>query len=91
MSSESTSTLGALSPDDKKKLDETIRAGLKILQEKADISDGLKDLVKNVAGELGIEAKALNVAITTAFRSTLAKKREEMDTVEDILAVTGYA
>lgn len=85
------SELGALNPDDKKKLDETIRTGLSQLQQIEDIRESLGDLTKKVAEELGIKPKALNMAIRYAFKSQLADKKDELSTVEDILDVTGFA
>lgn len=86
-----TSELGAIDPDMKKKLEETIRAALRQKQEIDDIRGAIKDLVKNVAEELNLKPKMLNKAISLAYKNSLADAKAEMDTVEDILDVTGYA
>lgn len=84
------SDLGSIGPEDKKRLDETVRVGLQQLQEIDDIRESLKDLVKTVSEEMNIKPKNLMSAIRMAHKATLADKKDELDTVEEILHVTGH-
>jgi hypothetical protein len=86
-----TSSLESLSPDDKRKLDAFMRAGLQQLQEIDDIRGSLRDTAKGLAEEFGVKPKVLMMAARMAYKNDLLSKREEMDTVEDILQVTGNA
>ena len=85
------SALEALSSDDKQKLNSLIEAGKRQLQEMDDIRGSLRDTVKGLAEELGIKPKFLTMAIRIAYKNDLASKKEDMDTVEDILHATGNA
>jgi DNA-binding SARP family transcriptional activator len=84
------SSLESVSPDDKRKLDSFMAAAQKQLQEIDDIRGGLKDMTKALAEELGVKPKELRIAAQTAFKNDLAAKKESMDTVIDILNVTGH-
>lgn len=85
-----TSALESLSPDDKKKLDNFMSAAKDQLQEIDDRRCSLKDLAKNVAEELTIKPKELMIAARTAFKNDLEAKQTSMDTVVDILNITGH-
>lgn len=87
---DSKTLLGALSPDDQKKINSMMDAGLRIKQEVADLSGGLKDSVKAVAEELSIKPAYLMKAINVAFKAKMADEKESFDTVEDILNITGH-
>lgn len=89
--SDSATTLSGLSPDDKKRLDDTMDAGLRIKQEVADLNGGLKDTVKAVAEELNVKPALIMKAISVAFKGKQAEEKEANDTVQDILDVTGHA
>jgi hypothetical protein len=83
------SELGAIGPTEKKKLDDTISAGLRQLEEIRDIRESLKDLTKNVAEELNLKPKTIMEAIRVAHKASLADKKLEHDTVVEILEITG--
>ena len=85
-----TSALGSLGPDDQKKLEAFMNAAMSQLQEMDDRRESLKDLAKGLAEELGIKSKELMMAAKTAYKNDLAAKKESMDTVIDILNVTGH-
>ena len=85
-----TSTLDSLNPDDTKKLENFMRSAKEQLQEIDDRRCSLKDLSKNVADELGIKPKELMIAARTAFKDDLEAKKTSMDTVVDILNITGH-
>lgn len=85
------STLEALGPDSKAKVEEAMSAGLRVLQEMADLRDGLKDTVKAVAEEIGVKPAILGKAIRTAFKSSLEEEKVVHETVEEILTITGHA
>ena len=85
------SALDTIGPDTKKKLEEAITAGLRVMQEMTDLRDGLKDTVKSVAEEIGIKPAILSKVIRTAFKSSLEEEKVVHDTVEEILTLTGHA
>jgi hypothetical protein len=86
------SVLESIGPDDKKKLDAFIAAGLRVSQEIVDLRDGLKDTAKSLAEELGLEKPAVLLkAVRTAFKSSLEADKTQQDTIEDILTITGHA
>ena len=84
------SILESLSPDDKRKLDGFMEAAKRQLQDMEDIKESLRDTAKGLAEEFGVKAKHLMSAARTAFKDDLAKKKEDMSTMEDILNVTGH-
>lgn len=83
------SELSSVGPAEKKKLDDTITAVLRQLDEIQDIRASIKDLVANVAEELNIKPKTLREAATVAHKAKLAEKKEQHDTVCEILELTG--
>ena len=87
------SALETIGPDEKKKLEAFIQAGLRVKQEIADLNEGLKDTAKNLANELGLEkgGPILMKAVNVAFKSSLAQEKTSTDTIEDILTITGHA
>lgn len=77
--------MNALSPSDEKKKNEALRAAVIQLQEIADIRESLKDTLKAVAEDLGIEYKHLTKAARIKFKDNLAAQQEEMEAINDIL------
>lgn len=84
------SGLGALSSDDKTKLEKFVEAAKTQLQEIDDIKGSMRDYVKSLAQELGLESRQLMVAARAAYKGDLANRKEDMEAVEDILTVTGH-
>jgi hypothetical protein len=84
------SGLGSISPEDRKKFEAFMIAGLRVLQEIEDLKGGLKDTTKALAEEFDIMPRKLTTALRTAFKNALADKKEEMDVVEEILHITGH-
>jgi hypothetical protein len=84
------SGLRTLSSEDRKKVETFMLEGIKVLQNIEDQKGGLKDYTKTLAEEFSIAPAALTKALGTAFKNTLANKKEEMDLIEEILHVTGY-
>lgn len=82
-------SIEALSSEDRAKIKKLIEEGIRVKQEIADLNEGLKDVVKNVAADLSIAPKALNKAITMAFRSTLNEEKDTLNDVEEILVLAG--
>lgn len=82
-------SLDTLSNEQRDKLRRTVDSGLKVMQEVADLKEGLRDTVKAVAEELEIKPALINAAISAAFKDSLSKQKDNLDTVEEILAVTG--
>lgn len=83
------STLGSLSPDDKKRIDSYMDTAIDRLQQIDDIKGSMKDLTKKVAEELNLTPRDLNEAVKIAYKNQLAQKKESLSTVEDILNITG--
>jgi hypothetical protein len=82
-------SLDTLSNEEKTKLKNLVDQGLKVLQEISDLQEGLKDTVKNVAEELDIKPAILNKALKAAFKASIDDDKEQVDTIEEILVVTG--
>lgn len=85
------SDLESCGPNEKKRLDETITAALRMRGEMTDIRQALNDLVKNVAEELNIAPKAIKAAIRVAEKANLTDIVSEHETVCEILHLTGRA
>lgn len=84
------SGLGSITPEDRKKFETFMIASLRVMQEIDDLKGGLKDSTKDQAEEFGISPRKLSIALRTAFKNSLADKKEEMDVVEEILHITGH-
>jgi len=82
-------SLDTLSSEEKTKLKNVIDQGMKVLQEIEDLNGGLKDTVKAVADELSIKPALLSRALKAAYKASIATDKEDFDTVEEILVVTG--
>jgi hypothetical protein len=88
--------IGALSDNDKARLQDLINQGVQVMQDMKVMKEGLNDTVASVSEELDIKKNVLNKAIKVAFkmsenRDELADGREELDEVEEILLATGKA
>lgn len=79
----------SIGPAEKSKLDKTIEACVKQLQEIQDIRESMKDLIKTVAEELNIKPKELRAAVSVSFKANLAEKNEEHENMCAILVATG--
>ena len=87
-------SIGVLSENDKIKLKELINQGVQVTLDVKNLKEGLGDLVAAISEELEIPKPVLNKAIRVAAkmsenRDELADGREELDAVEEILAVAG--
>ena len=88
--------IGVLSENDKIKIKELINQGVQVTLDVKNLKEGLNDLVAAISEELEIPKPVLNKAIRVAAkmsenRDELADGREELDAVEEILAVAGKA
>ena len=82
--------------NDKIKIKELINQGVQVTLDVKNLKEGLNDLVAAISEELEIPKPVLNKAIRVAAkmsenRDELADGREELDAVEEILAVAGKA
>ena len=89
-------SIGALSTNDKIKLQSLINDGVQVMIDVANLKEGLKETVEAVADELDIKKNVLNKAIAIAFKRSqnkdkLTESREELDEVEQILMASGKA
>lgn len=87
--------IGALSTDDKAKLQELLNQGVAVMSDIKTLKEGLSETVEAISEELDIKKNVLNKAIKVAFkmreknRDELAEGREELDEVEEILMASG--
>ncbi len=78
-----------LNISDKAEIKSLIERGLKVQQEISDLREDLKGLVKETAQKINVKPALLNKAIRVAFKSSLSKSREEVETLEEILEAAG--
>lgn len=85
--------LDSLTPDDARKIKDTIDAGEKVLSEIELLKEGLNDTVKNLAQELDIKPTIINKAIKLAYKNrtenAIEGAQQEMSDVELILHAAG--
>jgi hypothetical protein len=74
----------------KKRSTEVIQQGVRVKQEIADLNDGLKELVKTYATEIGVKSGVVNKAIRLAFKSSIEEEKEAMEAIENMLEAAGY-
>ena len=67
------------------KLTQVINDGMKVKQERKDLSEGLRDTVKAVAEEMEIKPAVLTKAVNIAFKESLSAEREDFEYLETIL------
>lgn len=81
--------MDAISSNDKVKLTELCDSGVEILQQVADLKEGLSETVKALAAELSVKPAVLNKMLRLAFKANLAEEREGLDEVELLLEAAG--
>lgn len=79
----------SFSPDQIAKLKRVIQEGVQVKREIDDLNVGLKETVAAIAEEMEIKPAVLNKAITKAFKGDFDKDQADLDSVEEILEVTG--
>lgn len=79
----------SFSPEQIAKLKRVIQEGVQVKREIDDLSVGLKETVAAIAEEMEIKPAVLNKVITKAFKGDFDKDRTDLDSVEEILEVTG--
>jgi hypothetical protein len=89
-------SIGALSDNDKAKLQEMINQGVQAMNDIKIMKEGLNEVISSLSEELDIKKNVLNKAIKVAFkmgenRDELADGRDELDEVEEILLAVGKA
>ena len=84
-------SLDTITPENKKRITDFIDAGVKITQEITDLRQGLADTAKALGEELDIKPTLLKKAVRVAFKASLADEKENIDTVEDLLHVSGHS
>lgn len=87
-------SIGALSENDKVKLQELINQGVQVMSDIKVMKEGLNDTIESLSEELEIKKNVLSKAVKIAFkmsenRDELADGREELDEVEEILVAAG--
>jgi hypothetical protein len=79
----------SFSPEQIAKLKKVIQEGVQVKREIDDLTVGLKETVAAIAEEMEIKPAVLNKVITKAFKGDFDKDRSDLDSVEEILEVTG--
>ena len=80
-----------LNTEEQAKIKHVIESGIKVKQEVKDLSEGLRDTVKAVAEELDIKPALLSKAIAVAFKESLAAEKQDIEELEELLAVAKKA
>jgi|TARA_R100000426_G_C4814324_1_gene107765 hypothetical protein len=76
-----------LNTEEQAKVKHVIESGIKVKQEVKDLSEGLRDTVKAVAEELEIKPALLTKAISVAFKESLDAEKQDIEELEELLAV----
>ena len=76
-----------LNTEEQAKVKHVIESGIKVKQEVKDLSEGLRDTVKAVAEELEIKQALLTKAISVAFKESLDAEKQDIEELEELLAV----
>ena len=76
-----------LNTEEQAKVKHVIESGIKVKQEVKDLSEGLRDTVKAVAEELEIKPALLTTAISVAFKESLDAEKQDIEELEELLAV----
>lgn len=76
-------------PEEKAKLERLVKEGVTVLQEIADLQEGLKDTVKSVAEELNVKPSLINRAIKVAMKRDWERVQDEFEDLETIVATVG--
>ena len=80
-----------LNTEEQAKVHHVIESGIKVKQEVKDLSEGLRDTVKAVAEELEIKPALLTKAISVAFKESLEAEKQDIEELEELLAVAKKA
>lgn len=80
-----------LNTEEQAKVQHVIESGIKVKQEVKDLSEGLRDTVKAVAEELQIKPALLTKAISVAFKESLEAEKQDIEELEELLAVAKKA
>jgi|TARA_Y100001938_G_scaffold139153_1_gene205614 hypothetical protein len=80
-----------LNTEEQAKVQHVIESGIKVKQEVKDLSEGLRDTVKAVAEELEIKPALLTKAISVAFKESLEAEKQDIEELEELLAVAKKA
>ena len=80
-----------LNTEEQAKVQHVIESGIKVKQEEKDLSEGLRDTVKAVAEELEIKPALLTKAISVAFKESLEAEKQDIEELEELLAVAKKA
>lgn len=80
-----------ISDHEKLKIKQFMDQGLKIILEVEDLKGALTDLAKTLGEELNIKHALLMKALRAAHKQTLEDDKEALDTVEELLVLTGRA
>ena len=76
-------------PEEKAKLIQVINEGANVMQEVADLKEGLRDTVKAIAEEMDIKPALINKAIGVAHKGNWGEVMSDFDDLETIIVTVG--
>jgi len=81
--------IGPLDKNEILKLKEVINQGIKIKQDIAALSEGLRETIKEVATEVDVKPRLISKSINSAVKANLLDEKEKIDDVETLLKLVG--
>ncbi len=75
--------------DEKAKLERLVNEGATVLQEVADLQEGLKETVKAISEELNVKPALINKAIKVAHKGDWHKVADEFEDLETLVVTVG--
>jgi transposase-like protein len=76
-------------PEEKAKLIQVINEGANVMQEVADLKEGLRDTVKAIAEEMDVKPALINKAIGVAHKGNWQEVYNDFDDLETIVVTVG--
>jgi predicted regulator of amino acid metabolism with ACT domain len=81
----------AFGDPERAKIKQIVAEGVTVLQEIADLTDGLNDTIKAVAEELDVKPSVIKKAIRIAQKDQWDQVYREFDDLETIVDISGHA
>ena len=75
--------------DEKAKLERLVNEGATVIQEVADLQEGLKETVKAISEELNVKPALINKAIKVAHKGDWHKVADEFEDLETLVVTVG--
>jgi predicted regulator of amino acid metabolism with ACT domain len=81
----------AFGDPERAKIKQIVAEGVTVMQEIADLTDGLNDTIKAVAEELDVKPSVIRKAIRIAQKDQWDQVYREFDDLETIVDISGHA